>query len=78
MAQASFQPVNGVTNVNPNSKHNQEDSDSTSDAVNLLINNLRETIVHSIKRPLSRKHRIILVGDRHVRGYVSTLKPLLN
>jgi len=35
--------------------------------------------VHNkMKRPLSRKHRIILVGDNRVKGNVSTLKPLLN
>jgi hypothetical protein len=66
--------------VKPNSKHSQEDSDPTSDSVSLLINNLRETIIvhNKMKHPLSRKHRIIFVGDSHVRGYVSTLKPLLN
>jgi hypothetical protein len=71
--------VNGVTNVKRNPKHNQEVSDPTSDSVSLLINNLRETIiVHKMKHPLSRKHRIIFVGASHVGGYVSTLKPLLN
>jgi hypothetical protein len=37
--------VNGVTNVKPNPKHNQEVSNPTSDSVSLLINNLRETII---------------------------------
>ena len=72
--------VNGVKNVKPNPKHHQKDSDPTSDSVSLLTNNLRETIIvhNKMKHPLSRKHRIIFVGDSHVRGYVSTLKPLLN
>jgi hypothetical protein len=31
-----------------------------------------------VKRPRDRKNRILLVGDSHIRGYASTLKPLLN
>ena len=72
--------VNGTTYVNSNPKHKQEDSDVTSDSFNHLINNLRDTInVHNKGKHLPlNKHRIILVGDSHVRGYVSSLQPLLN
>jgi hypothetical protein len=32
-----------------------------------------------VKRPGARKHRILLVGDSHIRlGYASALKPLPN
>jgi hypothetical protein len=66
--------------VNPNPKLKQEDSVSTRNSVSHLINNLWETIIvhNKMKRPLCRKHKTILVGNRHVTGYVSTLKLLLN
>ena len=61
--------VNGTTYVNSNPKHKQEDSDVTSYSVNHLINNLWDTSVHNKGKHLpSNKHRIILVGDSHVRG----------
>jgi hypothetical protein len=35
-------------------------------------------VLNKVKRPGARKHRILLVEDSYIRGYVSTLKPLLN
>jgi hypothetical protein len=72
--------VNGVTSVNPNPKHMQEDSVPTSDSITHLINNLSDSInvLNKTKCPPSGNHRIILIGDSHIRGYGNTLKPFLN
>jgi hypothetical protein len=72
--------VNGVMSVNPNPKPMQEDSVSTSDSITHLINNLSDSInvLDKTKRPFSGNHRIILIGDSHIRGYVNSIKPLLN
>ena len=68
--------VNGVTNVNLNPKTEPKYSDS----VGNLINTLRETINVSSKKKysLSKKQRIILIGDSNIKGYVCNLKPLLS
>jgi hypothetical protein len=62
--------VNGVTNVHLVSEIESKYSDSVSN----LINNLRETInVHNQEKcSLSKKkHRIILIGDSNIKGYVA-------
>jgi len=53
--------VNGVTNVNLNPKFEPKYSDSTGN----LINKLREIInvCNKNKYSLSKKHRIILIGE---------------
>jgi hypothetical protein len=68
--------VNGVTNVNPTSVTLPKYSDSTRN----LISNLRETInVRNKKRcSHSKKHRIVLIGDSHIKGYACNLKSLLS
>ena len=72
--------VNGEIYVNSNIKPKQEGSAIISDPINHLINNLQDTInVHNkVKHSPSNKHRILLVGDSHIRGYASALQPLLN
>jgi hypothetical protein len=72
--------INGVRSVNSNPKHMHEDSIPTSDIINQLINNLRDSInmLNKSKHPFSRNHRIVLIGDSHIRGYVNSLKPLLS
>jgi hypothetical protein len=72
--------VNGVISVNPNPNHQHIDSDLTSDSTTHLVNNLRDSInvLNKTKRSSSSKPKIVLVGDSHIKGYVSTLKPLLN
>jgi hypothetical protein len=57
--------VNGVAYMNSSPKHKHEVSDVTSDSINHLINNLRDTInVHNkVKHSPSMKHRIILVRE---------------
>jgi len=72
--------VNGVLSVHSNIKLKQEVSDLNSDTITNHINKLSESVkvLNKVKRPGARKHRILLVGDSHVRGYASTLKPLLN
>ena len=58
----------------------QEDSVPTSDSIPHLLNNLSDSInvLNKMKCPPSVNHRIILIGDSHIRGYVNTLKPFLN
>jgi hypothetical protein len=45
-----------------------------------LIHNLRESInEHNKKKDThSKKHKIILIGDSHIKGYASNLKSLLS
>jgi len=68
--------VNGVTSVNPNPKTAPKYSESTGN----LTNKLRETInvFNKEKCSLSKKHRIILIGDSNFKRYVCNLKPLLS
>ena len=44
------------------------------------INKLSESVkvLNNMERPGVSKHRILLVGDSHIRSYASALKPLLN
>ena len=72
--------VNGVMSVNPKPNHIHEDSAPTSDSITHLISNLSDSInmLNKSERPFSGKHKIVLIGDSHIRGYVNTLKPLLS
>jgi hypothetical protein len=67
---------NGVTSVNPNPKTELKYSEPASN----LINKLRETVnvYNKEKFSLSKKHRIILIGDSNIKGDVFNLKPLLS
>ena len=51
-----------------------------SDSTRIRINNLRETInvLNREKCSLPKKHRIILIGDSHIKGYACNLKSLLS
>ena len=68
--------VNGLTNVTPTSETKLEDNVPTRN----LLNELRETINSYNKEvgTVSKKHKVILIGDSNIRGYVYNLKPLLN
>ena len=68
--------VNVVTSVNPNPKTAPKYIESTGN----LINKLRETInvYNKEKCSLSTKHRIMLIGDSNIKGYVCNLKLLLS
>jgi len=67
--------VNGVTNVNYNSKSEQKYSDSTENRKNKLRQTTNE--YNKDKYALSKKHRIILIVDSNNKGYVCNLKTLL-
>ena len=68
--------VNSVTSVNPNPKTAPKYRESTGN----VINKLRETInvCNKEKCSLSKKHRIIFIGDSNIKGYVCNLKLLLS
>jgi len=75
--------VNGVTSTTTNQETKLEASEVPSDMngemINSVIINLRESInSHQNKNQLTKKHRIILIGDSNKRGYVKSLDPLLN
>jgi hypothetical protein len=68
--------VNGVTNGNPTSVTVQKHSD----LMKTRINNLRESInVHNKEKcSLSKKHRVILIGDSNLKGYACNIQSLLS
>jgi lysophospholipase L1-like esterase len=75
--------VNGITSITTNQETAQETSvmpDDGKSAMNYsVITNLRESIkAHQNKEHSSKKHRIILIGDSNMRGYVGSLEPFLN
>jgi hypothetical protein len=81
----SFIPtiVNGVTSTTTNQETAQEASEVSSDVngdmIHSVITNLRKSIsAHQNRKHSYKKHRIILIGDSNMRGYVSSLEPLLN
>ena len=72
--------MNGVIKVNSKVKQEQEITNIPNYSYEHTINNLRKTIENRNNREHSyaAKHRIILLGDSHVRGYASSLKSVLN
>ena len=70
--------VNGVISVRSNNKLKQEVSNLNNDTITNHMNKLSESVkvLNQVKRPGVSKHRILLVGDSHIRGYASALKPL--
>ena len=72
--------VNGVTNENYISETTQETSYVPMDTVTQTINSLHETIkkLNKSECPSTKKHRILTIGDSHVRGLASSLNSLLN
>jgi len=54
-------------------------SEVNGDMTHRVITDLRESInVYQNRKHPSTKHRIVLIGDSNMRGYVSSLEPLLN
>ena len=72
--------VNGVTNENYISETTQETSYVSMDTVTQTINSLHETIkkLNKSECPSSKKRRILIIGDSHIRGLASSLNSLLN
>jgi len=68
--------INGVTNTT----HTPQSNTRNNVAVRNLLNELRETIkANSVElRPLSKKHKVMLIGDSNTRGYVHKLEYLQN
>jgi hypothetical protein len=60
----------------PNSDAKRLNNDTVAHPINKLSEYVN--LLNKVKRLGARKHRILLVGDSHIRGCVSTLKPLLN
>ena len=72
--------VNGVVRVNSKVKKELEFSDTSVNLFKNTISNLRQTIKNLTDNeppPLSR-HRIILLGDSHLRGYAHSLQFIAN
>ena len=72
--------VNGVTSVTSILEHKQEDSAPLNYSITHLINKRSEQVIimNETKCTLSKNHKIVLIGDSHIRGYANSLKPLLN
>jgi lysophospholipase L1-like esterase len=75
--------VNGITCITTKQKTVQETSVVSSDVHgarnNSVITNLKESIkVHQNKEHSFKKHQIILIGDSNIKGYASSLEPLLD
>jgi hypothetical protein len=71
--------MNGVT-MKTNSKYNMKNSNVSIDLINHCIGNLRDSINDhnkSVHSP-TNIHKIILVGDSHIKGFASSLKSMLN
>jgi lysophospholipase L1-like esterase len=65
---------NGVINNDCNAKYTLKYNDKIEDTVSKLT----ETIIACNKNAVSKKHKIVFIGDSHIKGYVSNLKFLLN
>jgi len=74
--------VNGAISNSFSFKSTTENSvvsDVNGDCVHAVVAELRETMqVHLQKDNPSMEHKIILIGDSNMRGYVSTLQTLLD
>ena len=72
--------VNSVVRVNSEVKKELESSDTPVNLFKNTISNLRQTtknLTDNEPPPLS-KHRIILLGDSHLRGYARSLQSIVN
>ena len=71
--------MNDVPNVNPKVKKEQEFS-TPNNVHKSAINNQCETIKNLNNKELasSTKHKIILLGDSHLRGYACSLKSIIS
>ena len=72
--------VNGVVRVNSKVKKELELSDTPATLLKNTISNLRLTIKNLTDNapPPLFKHRIILLGDSHLRGYARSLQSIVN
>ena len=72
--------MNDVSNVNPTVKKEQEFSTTPNSVRKSAISNLRESIKNLNNKELasSTKHKIILLGDSHLRGYACSLKSIIS
>jgi hypothetical protein len=68
--------VNGVISTNNNEKSDQKYNDSIEDSINTLSQSINK--LNSNSCALLNKHRVILIGDSHIRGYGCNLSALLN
>jgi uroporphyrinogen-III decarboxylase len=66
--------VNGVTYNDCNAKFSFKYNDKIEDTVSELT----ETIIAYNKNAVSKKHKIVCIGDSHIKGYASNLKFLLS
>jgi hypothetical protein len=66
--------VSGVTNNNCKAKF----TPNYNDKIGVIESKLTEAIIACNKNAASKKHKIIFMGDSHIRGHVSNLKSLLN
>jgi hypothetical protein len=66
--------MNGIICVNNSGKHGFKYNDAIHDRINILSKSINES--NSNNRDitaLSNKHRVILVGDSHIRGNLTSL-----
>ena len=75
--------INGITKKTTISEMTLEVSELSSevngDTIHGIMTDLKESInIHQNKKLPSTQHRVVLSGDSNMRGYVSSLEPLLN
>ena len=68
--------MNGVTSVNPKAKLDYNHSNSIANSISEL--GLSIKLCNEDECVLSRKHKVILIGDNHIKGYGWKLKLLLS
>ena len=75
--------VNGITKKTTISETMLEVSEVYSevngDTIDGIITDLKESNnIHQNKKHPSSQHQVVFIGDSNIRGYVSSLEPLLN
>jgi hypothetical protein len=68
--------MNGAICVNNSEKHGFKYNDAIYDRINILSKSINESNSDIID--LSNKHRVLLVGDSHIRGYGGNLTSILS
>jgi hypothetical protein len=68
--------MNGIICVNNSERHGFKYNDATHNKINTLSKSINES--NSDIAALSNKHKVILVGDSHIRGYGGNLTSLLS
>jgi len=64
--------VNGVTSVNLEAKLDHNHSDSVANSIRELSQSIK--LCNKDEHVLSKKHKVILIGDSHIKGYEWKLK----